>query len=216
VDEATFEAVTRVTRDNSKRSPRRAEPGQWMLRALVKCGTCGVGVDCHKMRGRNGTWHRYNHCRNHDPIKAGGPDKRRSLYDSTCGESSTFARIGFSTGSNASSVMDGFPAVPVRPVPGTHQQGERPFGGQDLDGAGGQHGRVRDDERAVRIEQHHQGGQLRRDAGHRRERVAGRAGSPASTSTVIVTVSTGAPRSGGRQPVRPAASRECCGAARSG
>jgi site-specific DNA recombinase len=76
VDEVTFEAVTRVTRDNSKWSPRRAEPGQWMLRGLVKCGTCGVGVNCHKMRGRNGTWHRYYHCRNHDPIKAGGPDKR--------------------------------------------------------------------------------------------------------------------------------------------
>jgi site-specific DNA recombinase len=76
VDEPTFEAVNRVTRDNSRWSPRRAEPGQWMLRGLVKCGTCGVGVNCHKMRGRNGTWHRYYHCRNHDPIKAGGPDKR--------------------------------------------------------------------------------------------------------------------------------------------
>src|SRR5438477_12267781 len=76
VDEVPFEAVNRITRDNSKWSPRRAEPGQWMLRGLVKCGTCGVGVNCHKMRGRNGTWHRYYHCRNHDPIKAGGPDKR--------------------------------------------------------------------------------------------------------------------------------------------
>jgi site-specific DNA recombinase len=28
------------------------------------------------MRGRNGTWHRYYYCRNHDPIKAGGPDRR--------------------------------------------------------------------------------------------------------------------------------------------
>jgi site-specific DNA recombinase len=76
VDQNTFEAVNRVSRDNSRWSPRRAEPGQWMLRGLVKCGSCGVGVNCHKMRGRNGTWHRYYHCRNHDPIKAGGPDKR--------------------------------------------------------------------------------------------------------------------------------------------
>jgi site-specific DNA recombinase len=76
VDQGTFEAVNQVTRDNSRWSPRRAEPGQWMLRGLVKCGTCGVGVNCHKMHGRNGTWHRYYHCRNHDPIKAGGPDKR--------------------------------------------------------------------------------------------------------------------------------------------
>ena len=28
------------------------------------------------MRGRNGTWHRYYYCRNHDPIKAGGTDRR--------------------------------------------------------------------------------------------------------------------------------------------
>jgi site-specific DNA recombinase len=76
VDEVTFEAVDQATRDNSKWSPRRAEPGQWMLRGLVKCGTCHVGVNCHKMRGRNGTWHRYYYCRNHDPIRAGGPDKR--------------------------------------------------------------------------------------------------------------------------------------------
>ena len=42
----------------------------------VKCGVCQVGTNCHKMRGRNGTWHRYYHCRNHDPIKAGGADRR--------------------------------------------------------------------------------------------------------------------------------------------
>jgi site-specific DNA recombinase len=28
------------------------------------------------MRGRNGTWHRYYYCRNHDPIRAGGQDRR--------------------------------------------------------------------------------------------------------------------------------------------
>jgi site-specific DNA recombinase len=76
VDNSAFDAVNHITRDNTKWSPRRTEPGQWMLRGLVKCGVCGVGVNCHKMRGRNGTWHRYYYCRNHDPIKAGGPDKR--------------------------------------------------------------------------------------------------------------------------------------------
>jgi site-specific DNA recombinase len=76
VDQPTFDAVAKVSRDNSKWSPRRAEPGQWMLRGLVKCGSCGVGVNCHRMRGRNSTWHRYYYCRNHDPIRAGGPDKR--------------------------------------------------------------------------------------------------------------------------------------------
>ena len=74
--EETFEAAGRVSRDNSQWSPRRTEPGQWLLRGLVKCGVCQVGTNCHKMRGRNGTWHRYYYCRNHDPIKAGGTDRR--------------------------------------------------------------------------------------------------------------------------------------------
>ena len=28
------------------------------------------------MRGRNGTWHRYYYCRNHDPLRAGGEERR--------------------------------------------------------------------------------------------------------------------------------------------
>jgi len=76
IDEQTFDAARRAGRDNSQWSPRRTEPGQWLLRGLVKCGVCQVGTNCHKMRGRNGTWHRYYHCRNHDPIKAGGTDRR--------------------------------------------------------------------------------------------------------------------------------------------
>ena len=76
IDEPTFEAAHRASRDNSQWSPRRTEPGQWLLRGLVKCGVCRVGVNCHKRRGRDGTWNRYYHCRNHDPIKAGGDDRR--------------------------------------------------------------------------------------------------------------------------------------------
>lgn len=45
-------------------------------RGLVVCGTCGVGTNCHRMRGRNGTWHHDCHCRNHDPLRAGGEDRR--------------------------------------------------------------------------------------------------------------------------------------------
>ena len=74
--EDLFEAAQRVSRDNSRWSPRRAEPGHWLLRGLVKSGHCGVGVSCHKMRGRNGTVHRYYYCRNHDPLRAGGEDRR--------------------------------------------------------------------------------------------------------------------------------------------
>jgi site-specific DNA recombinase len=76
ISEATFEAASKVSHDNSKWSPRRAEPGAWLLRGLVKCGPCGVGTSCHKMRGRNGTWHRYYYCHNHDPLRAGGHDRR--------------------------------------------------------------------------------------------------------------------------------------------
>jgi site-specific DNA recombinase len=71
-----FEAAQHVSRDNAQWSPRRVEPGQWLLRGLVVCGACGVGVNCHKMRGRNGTWHRYYYCRNHDPLRAGGEHRR--------------------------------------------------------------------------------------------------------------------------------------------
>ena len=35
-----------------------------------------MGTNCHKMRGRNGTWHRYYYCHNHDPVRAGGQDRR--------------------------------------------------------------------------------------------------------------------------------------------
>jgi site-specific DNA recombinase len=76
VADQTFQAAAKTSADNSKWSPRRAEPGAWLLRGLVKCGPCGVGANCHKMRGRNGTWHRYYYCRNHDPLRAGGQDRR--------------------------------------------------------------------------------------------------------------------------------------------
>ena len=76
LDETLFEAAQRVSRDNSRWNPRRAEPGHWLLRGLVKCGHCGVGVSCHKMRGRNGTFHRYYYCHNHDPLRAGGEHRR--------------------------------------------------------------------------------------------------------------------------------------------
>jgi site-specific DNA recombinase len=76
ISDELFQAASRVSTDNTKWSPRRAEPGAWLLKGLVKCGACGVGTRCHKMRGRNGTWHRYYHCRNHDPLRAGGESRR--------------------------------------------------------------------------------------------------------------------------------------------
>jgi site-specific DNA recombinase len=35
-----------------------------------------VGTSCYKKRGRNGTWHRYYYCHNHDALRAGGQDRR--------------------------------------------------------------------------------------------------------------------------------------------
>ncbi|RAZ70789.1 zinc ribbon domain-containing protein [Mesorhizobium atlanticum] len=62
----------RISYDNSKWSPRRTGSGHWLLRGLVKCGHCGISVSWHKMRGRNGTFHYYYYCRNHDPLRAKG------------------------------------------------------------------------------------------------------------------------------------------------
>ncbi len=76
VSEEIFEAAQQVSYDNSQWSPRRAEPCHWLLRGFVKCGHCSVGVSCHKMRGRNGTFHRYYYCRYHDPLRAGGEHRR--------------------------------------------------------------------------------------------------------------------------------------------
>ena len=76
VTDQAFQAAAKASTDNAKWSPRRAEPGAWLLRGLVQCGRCGVGTNCHKMRGRNGTWHRYYYCRNHDALRAGGQDRR--------------------------------------------------------------------------------------------------------------------------------------------
>jgi site-specific DNA recombinase len=76
VTEDIFEAAQRVARDNSRWSPRRAQQGHWLLRGLLKCGHCHVYTSCHKMRGRNGTVHRYYYCSNHDPLRARGEHRR--------------------------------------------------------------------------------------------------------------------------------------------
>src|SRR4051812_11614839 len=76
VTDQQFQAASRVAHDNSQWSPRRSEPGAFLLKGPVKCGACRVGTNCHKMRGRNGTWHRYYYCRNHDPLRAGGEQHR--------------------------------------------------------------------------------------------------------------------------------------------
>ena len=76
VDADLFDRAQRVGRAHAKWNPRGAEPGAWLLRGLIECGHCHVGANCHKMRGRNGTFHRYYYCRNHDILRAGGEQHR--------------------------------------------------------------------------------------------------------------------------------------------
>jgi site-specific DNA recombinase len=79
VSEDIFEAAQRVKRDNSQFSPRRTTPGTWLLRGLVVCGACNTKAYTQQMSSSadNGTRrNRYYSCSNHDPLRAGGPDKR--------------------------------------------------------------------------------------------------------------------------------------------
>jgi site-specific DNA recombinase len=74
VADAIFEAAQRVSRDNSKWSPRRAEPGAWLLRGLLRCGSCGCRMCCLKTRSGQEPI-RYYRCHKYDPIAAGGRDR---------------------------------------------------------------------------------------------------------------------------------------------
>jgi site-specific DNA recombinase len=76
IDQDTFQRAQQASRENPKWSPRGIEPGHWLLRGLIECGHCHVGCNCHKMRGRNGAFHRYYYCRNHDLLRAGGEHLR--------------------------------------------------------------------------------------------------------------------------------------------
>ncbi len=76
ITEDAFAAAQQVSRDLSKFSPRTATPNTWLLRGLVVCGTCGVRTNCARMRGRNGSWNHYYACRNHDPLRARGEERR--------------------------------------------------------------------------------------------------------------------------------------------
>ncbi len=66
LDDAIFEAAQRVSRDNSRWSPRNLRDEAWLLRGLVRCGACDTCLNSHKL-GRNsdgGKIHRYYTCRN--------------------------------------------------------------------------------------------------------------------------------------------------------
>jgi site-specific DNA recombinase len=77
VGDDTFEAVQRAAFDNSAFSPRRSDPGSFLLRRMVRCGRCGVKLACHRATREAGTA-RYYLCPHHDPVRAGGEERRCS------------------------------------------------------------------------------------------------------------------------------------------
>jgi site-specific DNA recombinase len=75
VTDDTFAAVQHAVADNTAFSPRRADPGSFLLRRLVRCGRCGVKLTAHRAN-RTAGLARYYLCPHHDPIRAGGEERR--------------------------------------------------------------------------------------------------------------------------------------------
>ncbi|MGH9227022.1 MAG: recombinase family protein, partial [Acidimicrobiales bacterium] len=75
VAEDAFDAVQRAASDNAAFSPRRTEPDTFLLRRLVRCGRCGVKLASHRAHREYGMA-RYYLCPHHDPVRAGGTDRR--------------------------------------------------------------------------------------------------------------------------------------------
>jgi site-specific DNA recombinase len=75
LNEETFEGAGPAARDNAVFSPRRTEPGTFLLRRMVRCGRCGVKLACHRAQREHGLA-RYYLCPRHDPVRAGGEDRR--------------------------------------------------------------------------------------------------------------------------------------------
>ena len=73
-----FAAAQAVVPDNSRFSARNTTPDTFLLRGLVVCGPCGIRLFCDQKRSSKhpDDKTRYYGCPNHDPIKAGGPDRR--------------------------------------------------------------------------------------------------------------------------------------------
>ena len=75
VSDETFEAVQQAAANNTVFSPRRTEPGTFLLRRLVRCGHCGVKLAAHRAQREYGMA-RYYLCPHHDPVRAGGESRR--------------------------------------------------------------------------------------------------------------------------------------------
>ncbi|HEY6423062.1 MAG TPA: recombinase family protein, partial [Pseudonocardiaceae bacterium] len=90
VPDEVFAAVQATTRDNSIFSPRHSTPGLWLLRGLVVCGVCGVRAHVHQTKSTKTHINRYYDCANHDPFRAGGPDRRCTERQIRADELDTF------------------------------------------------------------------------------------------------------------------------------
>jgi len=71
IDGDTFAHSQDIHGDNTRFSPRHLHEERWLLRRIVRCGSCDAATTCHQMRGRNGATHDYYYCRRHDEIKVG-------------------------------------------------------------------------------------------------------------------------------------------------
>jgi site-specific DNA recombinase len=74
LDDTVFEAAQRVSRDNSKWSPRNLHEQAWLLRGLVRCGSCDVNLNSHKLGATTSKIHRYYTCGN--KARSGVPGQR--------------------------------------------------------------------------------------------------------------------------------------------
>ncbi len=70
ISEDLFRRSQAIHSDNSRFSPRHLKSGHYLLRGLVRCRVCDRATSCHRMRGRDGTFHHYYYCTGHDRLRA--------------------------------------------------------------------------------------------------------------------------------------------------
>ena len=70
IDPDLFRRSQAIHHDNSRFSPRHLKSGHYLLRRVVRCRVCDLAMSCHRMRGRNGTFHHYYYCAGHDVLCA--------------------------------------------------------------------------------------------------------------------------------------------------
>ena len=70
IDAELFRRSQEIHHDNSRFSPRHLKSGHYLLRGLVRCRVCDLGMSCHRMHARNGAFHHYYYCAGHDVLKA--------------------------------------------------------------------------------------------------------------------------------------------------